>query len=226
MREKDFSIAEIFKMIWNYKFMILGVVLALTLFVGIKTIFYTPDTFTANGSIYVSNQGTTTDDNPNSSIIVGDIVTSRILSETYIETLRTRSFMMDVSKSLNGSFTWSEIQSMTKIQSVNETELLSFQVTASTPQDAFVIASAIAERAPTKLSNIFKGGHAYVVDEPIKPIRPNDNGLATNLVFAIFFGLLIGVFFAFLLSILDKKVHSAEDVAKRYNVSILGKIIE
>lgn len=103
MREKDFSIAEIFKMMWNYKLLILSVILILTLFVGIKTIFYTPDTFTANGSIYVSNQGTTTDDNPNSSIIVGDIVTSRILSETYIETLRTRSFMMDVSKSLNGN---------------------------------------------------------------------------------------------------------------------------
>ncbi len=226
MREKDFSITDILKLIWKYKFLIIGIVLAFVLFVSIKTIFYTPDTYTANGSIYVSNQTTQSDENPNSSLVVGDIVTSRILSETYIETLRTRSFMMDVSKSLNGSFSWSQIQSMTKIQSVNETELLSFHVTASTPQDAFIIASAIANMAPTKLSNIFKGGRAYVVDEPIKPTSPNDNGLATKLVFAIFFGLLIGVFFAFLLSILDNKVHSAEDVARKYNVSILGKIVE
>lgn len=226
MREKDFSITDILKLIWKYKFLICGIVLAFILFVSVKTIFYTPDTYTANGSIYVSNQTTQADEAPNSSLVIGDIVTSRILSETYIETLRTRSFMIDVSKHLGKKYSWGQIQSMTKMQLINETELISFQVTASSPEVAYEIAEAIANRAPEKLSQIFDGGQAYIVDEPIKPTSPNDNGLFTKLIFAVFFGFLIGIFLAFLLNIADKKVHNAEDVARRYNVSILGKIIE
>lgn len=226
MREKDFSITDILKLIWKYKFLISGIVIAFVLFVSIKTVFYTPDTYTANGSIYVSNQATQQDENPSNSLVIGDIVTSRILSETYIETLRTRSFMLDVSKYLGKKYSWGQIQSMTKMQLINETELISFQVTTLTPESAYEIAEAIAARAPEKLAQIFDGGQAYIVDEPIKPTAPNAKGLLTKIMFAIFFGLLLGVFVAFLLNIADKKIHNAEDVAKRYNVSILGKIIE
>lgn len=226
MRENDFSITDIFKLIWKYKFLILGIVVVFVLFTGIKTIFYTPESYTANGSIYVSNQATQQEENTTSSLVIGDIVTSRILSETYIETLRTRSFMIDVSKHLGKKYSWSQIQNMTKMQLINETELISFQVTALTPDAAYEIAEAIAVRAPEKLAQIFDGGQAYIVDEPIKPTSPNGKSVFTKVLFAVFFGFLIGLFLAFLLNIADKKVHSAEDVAKRYNVSILGKIIE
>lgn len=224
IRERSsFDVVKILKDIWKYKFIIIAFTVIATAFMIVKIEYFTPDTYTASGVLYVSNQSSSDSEEV---ITSSKILASRVLSTTYIETLRLRSFLMDVSDSIDNKYTWRQIGGMMLVTPVNETEYLAIRVTAGSPEDAYLITDAILNKAPARFLDTFKGGEAIIVDRAIYPQSPNSKGGLKKTVVSMFAGAILGILFVCLLSFMDKKVHKGEDVAKRYNVSILGEIIE
>lgn len=219
----SFDVVKILKDIWKYKLIIIAFTIISTVFMIVKIEFFTPDTYTASGVLYVSNQSSSDSDE---TITSSKILASRVLSTTYIETLRLRSFLMDVSDSIDNKYSWRQIGNMMMVTPVNETEYLAILVTAGSPEDAYLITDAILNRAPSKFIETFKGGEAIIVDKAIYPQAPNSKGGLKKTVVSMFAGAILGVLFVCLLSFMDKKVHKSDDVAKRYNVSILGEVME
>ena len=201
--------------------MYLLLVVAATALGAIKTIYFTADTYTASGVLYVSSKSvdnTTKEDEVNK----GDIDTARTLSTTYIETLKIRAFLMDVSDAINNRFSYSEISKMIQVSAINNTELLSIKVTAETAQDAYDIAKNLVSLAPKKLAEVNEGGSIKIIDQVLKPTTANDSGLFKNCVIGGMIGFILAIAIVFLIAFFDKKVRRSEDVAKRYEVSILG----
>lgn len=217
------DLVELMKSFWQKRMLIVALVIVGAMLMFLKVHFFTEDTYTASGTLYVSSQSTlsTTQD-----ITQSTITSARTLSETYIEMLKTRSFLTDVSVQSGSNYTWSQIKSMMTVDSVNETELLSVSVTAANADDAYRIAKSVLDLAPKKMESVFNGGRVSIVDDVIRPVGANANGMLKQVVMGGLIGGVLALAIIFLIDFFDTRVRKAEDVAKRYNLSILGEIAE
>ena len=221
-KETQIDLIELLKDIWKHKFLVVVMMLLCMFAVGIKMVYFTHYTYTADGVLYVSNKVSVSDDTD--VVEKSDIDTARTMSETYIETLKTREFLMDVSDKVGGEYSWEQIKKMMSVYAINQTELLSVSVTANSPEDAYKIANAITTLAPKKLSSVCEGGSISIIDKVIVPIRPNGKGTVKAVAAGGIVGIALAVMIVFLREFFDTKVHKSEDVAKRYDISILGEL--
>ena len=222
--EKEISIIDTLKMLLPYTWLIAALAIVSSLGFFVKTAYFTDDTYTSSGVLFVSNhmEGMVS----NRYAVEGsDIQTSRIMTETCAELLKTRSFLTSVSEATGEKYSWRAIRSMTGISSVNETELLSISVTSGNPDDSYNIAKAIIETAPERLDEIFLVGTIEIIDEAVYPGGPNGRGTMKKTVVGFAAGLVVGVLLAFLLSMFDKKVHIDTDLQSKYNIPMLGNIM-
>lgn len=229
MKEKDFDfnegnidLIELLGSFWSHKFIIITLVVAFMAAFGIKTVYFTKDTYSASGALYVSSR--TVNNGETIKVNKSEIEAARTLSETYTETLRLRSFLMDVSDSVNNKYSWQQIKKMLTISTINDTELISVSVTADSAYDAYIITKKITELATGKLAEVSDGGKITVIDEVQMPTAPNNRNTVKKVLIGGAIGLFIGMAVVFLISQLDKKIHNISDVENRYNLSILGEL--
>ncbi len=221
-RNDEISIIEIAALLWNHKwliaaFAVIGMVLA---FIQIN--YFTADVYLASGTLYVSSSS---DSYENIGTINKSVIdTARTMSTTCIEILKTRSFLSDVSESIGGKYSWTQLRQMVSVAAINETELLSVTASAYSAEDAFLIAQAIINNAQEKLTDVFKSGSIAIVDNAAMPELPVNNGLKKRMVMYGGVGIVLACGIIFLINMFDTTVHKSEDVIRRYQVSVLGEI--
>ena len=221
-KDREIAITDILQIMWMNKFLILILACLTATVLLVQTVYFTPPEYVADGMMYISNKTEQTVEIDK--INKNDIDTSRTLSYTYIEILKSRSFLTMVSEAVGGAYSWKEIKGMLSVASLNETELLKVNVKADNAADASNIARAVLEKAPEKLSNILNGGTVEIVDAIDNEATLVDAGVAKRTALGFAAGAFAGALIAFLRNLFDKKVHKGEDVSKRYNVFVLGSL--
>lgn len=222
--EKEISIIDTLQMLLPYTWLIAACAIVFALGFFVKYEFFTDDTYTSSGVLFVSNhmEGMVS----NRYAVEGtDIQTSRIMTETCAELLKTRSFLTSVSEATGQKYNWRAIRGMTGISAVNETELLAISVTSGNPEDSYNIAKTIIETAPKRLDEIFLVGTIEIIDEAMYPSGPNGRGIMRKTIMGFAAGFVVGVLLAFMFSMFDKKVHRDTDLQGRYNIPMLGNIM-
>lgn len=226
-REKNYtimSVIDILRTIWKYKYIVVSFVIVAVIFTIVQTKFFTPDTYTASGIVYVSSKSGTESDQA-SDIDRGDIESARTLSTTYIETLKIRPFLNSVSSQIgNEKYPWYIIKEMLNVSPINGTELLSIKITADSADSAYSLLKSIMLLAPETLSKVTDGGRIEILDEGEKPKVPDDKGLIKKIAISGFVGGILALILIFILTLFDTKIRRSEDVEGRYNFSILGII--
>lgn len=217
----EINIFELLQVMWNHKIVITALALLCSMLMFVKTTFFTDYTYTSYGVLHISNK--TEAGIEETAIQKTDIETSKTLSTTYIEILKTRVFLQEISDGTGGKYTGKEIEEMLKLEPVNGTELLKISVTAKDSKDAYLIAQLIMDKAPEKLTSVYKSGEVEAVDPALYTDIPNSKGRVKNLAIGMMIGIMLGVAYAFLFYFFDKKVHRGEDIARRYDISILGE---
>lgn len=220
--ERDINLTDFLRAIWSKKILIIALIILGVLLMFVKTQFLTKETYTTTGKLLVSNR--TEEVNDNFYVNQGDILTARYMSETYTEILKTRDFLEKVATELAGVYSWKDIDSMVNCSIVNETELLQITVTANNAAAAEAIGRVYLENAKSHLMDVHKGCEVEIVDRARVPEQANDKGMLVNIVVGVFIGLAIGLLIAFIIVYFDTKVRKSEDVARRYQISILGEL--
>lgn len=224
--DNEFSIDlfQLLELLWSRKIMIIVLMIAAALLAIIKVEFFTADVYTCESILYVSNRTELTQTMENDMVYGSDIDASRMMSETYMEILTTKGFFKEVSKAIGGKFTGEDISAMMSIAVVNETELLKIAVHNYTPEDTYLVAKGIVEQAPLKLGEIFDGGEIRIVEDVAYPDEPDSKGLIKKTFIAVTAAFMLGCGIVVIMHLLDRTVRNSDDVAKRYNISILGEI--
>ena len=219
------DLIELIRSLWLNKVLIILLVIIGATGMFVKTKYFTKVMYVSNGTIYVSNKTEQQQVEKPKNITASDIDSSRQLSVTYMEILQTQSFLQEVSDDCGGKYSWAQIGGMTTIASVNETELLLISVKSEVMEDSKMIVESILKNAPDKLKGIFESGEVKIVD-PATPPKPIPKPVTKNTIIGALAGLILGVLIVVIRNFFDTKVRSAEDVAKRYNVSILGELAD
>ncbi len=220
-REEGIDLVELIQTFWKHKFLIFALIIVCAFALVIKTAYLTDDEYTSSGILYVSNRMEQYDER--TAISKSDIDTSRTLSTTYIEILKTSKFLEEVGMEVGG-YTWEDILRFVTITSVNDTELLKISVTTRDPNSTYLITRSILEKAPAKLKSVYKKGEVEIVDPPRYPLKPTSKNITRNALIGALIGFILGAFIAFEYNYFDTKVRKGEDAAKRYDVSLLGEI--
>lgn len=217
----ELSLADIFRVLWKNKIVIILLLILGFAVAFAKSSYFTDDTYTASGILYVSNRNDFLDDEE---ITASDIVTSRTLTTTYIEILKTPSFLKKVKDDACETLSAEGLQASVNIEVIGETELLRVTVTAKSREEAFAMAESLFENAPDKLKSVYQRGEVATVDPPVMPTAANSKGTLNNALIGAIVGAILGVAFAFVRHFLDTRVRSSEDLEKRYGITVLGEI--
>ncbi len=234
------NLLEILQYVWKGKFFILALMILSALLMAIRVEFFVSETYTADGVLYIysqfSNQsqngaglteGVTsevaTDGDTNGAVTGAAINDARTMSTTYMETLKLRSFLTEVSEEIGGVYSWQQINKMMQVSSVNETEYIKVSVTANDPKMAYRIAECICQKAQGKFSEIFKGGEAIIVDKVIYPQHADSKGGLKKVCLSLVLGGVLGALIVVLVNFFDRRIRKSEEISNEYNISILGE---
>lgn len=221
LEDISFDAIDILQIFWKHKAVIIVLSILAAAIMFSKTAFFTENQYTSYGILHVSNKSD--EQETVDSIQKSDLDTSKSLSTTYMEILKTRIFLKEVSVAVDGKYTGKEIGEALSISTINDTELLKIEVTTCDPDDSYWIAKTIVEKAPQKLISVYKSGEVEIVDPPVYSKEPDGKGYFKYTLIGFVVGFVLGCGYAFVCDMLDNKIHKGEDVSKRFGVSVLGE---
>ncbi len=179
-----------------------------------------PEKFQTQVSMYVAPNA----DDANRAASLSELNYAQAVVDTYIEILRTNSFMSDVAAEAQVPYSPTELKNMVSMQAQNGTEIFRITVTSTSPDEAVLLANTIAELAPAKIIEIKDADAVRVVDPALRPNGPLSPNIMRNTVLGLLVGLILGVGIAFALEFFNSKVKNAQDLVRHYKYPILGII--
>ncbi len=153
-----------------------------------------------------------------------NISTSRQLVNTYAEILKARDFLEKIVYDLDGKYSANEIKSMLKMESVNETEVLSVEVKAANKDDVYKIAKLLADYSTDELKNVVGAGSVTILESPLEPKTPVSPNVRANTLVGVLLGMVFAGLIVVVLGLLDTRIKSGEEFANNYEEPLLGEI--
>ena len=134
---------------------------------------------------------------------------------TYIELLDSNSFYNSVSKELNEKYTASQLKSMIKFESIEDTEVFKVLVNSG---------NAIAKIAPNTIANVKDNAKLKIVDKATTPKAPTSPNVSRNVMIAFAAGLIISLIISFVRDILDVKIKYNDEMTTVLDLPLLAAI--
>ena len=218
--EMELTLSEILSIIVKRIWIIVLCIIVSTVgaFIGTKCLI--SEKYTASVSMYVAPN------NGNADLItsLNELNYAQKVVNTYIEILKTDSFMNTVAKTSGLQYSAEELRKMVEMGPVNDTEIFKVQVTTTDPKRSLLLANTIARLAPEKIIEIKDADAVRVVDPATLPDKSSSPNVLQNTAIGFTLGLMIGIMTVLIIEMLDKRIKDEDDLLKHYDVPILGII--
>lgn len=203
--------------------LIISIVVIIALIAAFVSTFLIQKKYTASVRFYVSNNKDVISQNIDSS----DIDASTKLVPTYADLLKSKAVIYEVIEETKLDCSVEQLVSMLKVEMITDTQMLILNVVANNPDDAFIIANAVADIAPEKITEIMNGSTIKIVDYADKPKAPSSPNVVKNIGLGIFVGLVFAILVVILLELNDTTIKSEEDIREIFpDIPIIGVIPE
>jgi capsular polysaccharide biosynthesis protein len=185
--------------------------------------FLIKPTYSSSILLYVNNRAFSLG-NTSFSISSGDISASASLVKTYTEILDNRTTLERVIEETGVPYTAKELSKKIVAGSANGTEIMQVTVTTEDPNEAALIANAIADILPERVAEIINGATMMVVDTAV----PNHQKVAPSVTKYTALGCILGVILAMgglvIFVLLDDTIHDEEFILQNFDYPILAKV--
>lgn len=160
----------------------------------------------------------------NSTFTTNDLTINKNLVQTYSEIVKSRKVIENVIKSLNINLSYEELVKMIEVTSISNTEIIKINVSSTNPNNAAIIANALANTFVNEVSDIYNMTNVKILDGASISFDPyNVNYLKTEIIMVIV-GLFISLVFIIMIYYLDNTIKSPEQVENKLGLPILGRI--
>ncbi len=217
--EPTVNVAALLKMLMSKAWIIIIVtLLSGALLLAYASFFITP-LYRSSIKMYVNNRTEGA-----SNISSSDIQAAQKLVDTYAVIMTSYPTLEAVAESEGVHHSYSELAGMISASAVNGTEVIKVTVTSDDPQEAAVIANAIAEIAPDQITEIVTGSSVKIVEYA----RVATHKSSPNVGKYAAMGMAVGFLFSCLAIVLDSIIRnglSVEDRIRRdFNKPVLAVI--
>ncbi|MFA5561237.1 MAG: Wzz/FepE/Etk N-terminal domain-containing protein [Eubacteriales bacterium] len=213
----EITLQQIVKLIWRWWWIIaLATLVCAAGAFGISRYLITPQ-YSASTLLYVSNQK---EDQP---LSASDLTISQKLINTYAVILTSRTVLSEVKDNVSVDYSIEEIKKMISASAVNQTEVFQITVTCASPEDAILIANAVATYGTPEILRIVKAGSVEVVEEAHASPKTAPH-TAKNSVLGALLGLMLSVGLLVLADVFDTRIKTENDLVEISNIPIIGVI--
>ena len=170
VQEEEIDLLKLAKVLWRKIWVILicAVVLGIAGYYWTYRKMYT--SYKSSALLYVNNNSVSLG-SAKLSISSGDIRAVNNLMETYSIILNSRNTLTEIIEETGIPFTYEELKSMIKSETVNDTAIFKITVTTPDPELSAHLANSILEVLPGKISTVIEGASAQIVDYAVKDCR-------------------------------------------------------
>lgn len=157
-------------------------------------------------------------------ILYQDIQVSRQLADTYQVVVHSRRVLDKVTRSLNLPYTHEQMQEKVKVSSVQDTEIITIDVTDTDPYLAARMSNLIAQTFMQEVTEIMNIDNVSLIDEAAVPDNPVSPRVGLNIAVAMVLGFMVAVGLALLQHYLDQTLKTTEEVENLLGLTVLGTI--
>lgn len=143
---------------------------------------------------------------------------------TYINFLQTKVFYQRVLEETGLDYSLQQLNEMTEISAVGNTEIFQIQVTAYDREDSYILTEAMQEIAPVMIQEIKEGAKIMVVDPVVMPKSPSGPNVIMNTLIGGSLFFLLAIILIFFWEMLDVNVKNEEELQKKYQLPVLGAV--
>lgn len=219
--KNELSVIDLIDMLMRRWWIIFTSMILVGIMAFVFTEVFIQPTYRSEGSLYVN---ASSEQQLQKTINTSTITASQQLVNTYSEILKRRTFLESVAKDIDNKYTVNQIRQMLSISAVNETEIMQISVTATDPDDAYLIAHSVLMRAPDELIRVVEAGSVKLLDDAKKnnvAVAPN---IRQNTLIGVLLGMAVGALIIFLLELIDTRITSPESITDNYKEPLLGEI--
>jgi len=171
-------------------------------------------TLYVNNTIYGEKDGITSN----------DLSTSQKLVATYMQVIKSNSFLEKVSEAVDNKVSAKEISENLTTKSLSSTEIFSVTVAHSDPALCAEIANTIAALTPVEVPEIVDGSSARVMDYTEVPKTPYSPSYAKNITLGACIGAMLVIIVLVIQVMMDLHIKGEEDLKKFSDAPVLGHI--
>ena len=223
-QEEEIDLLKLAKVLWRKIWVILicAVVLGIAGYYWTYRKMYT--SYRSSALLYVNNNSVSLG-SAKLSISSGDIKAVNNLMETYSIILNSRNTLTEIIEETGIPFTYEELKSMIKSETVNDTAIFKITVTTPDPELSAHLANSILEVLPGKIATIIEGASAQIVDYAVtgEPVV-NGNPIKTAAIGALI-GIVLSCGVIIFLSLIDTKIRNEEYLLENFkDIPVLTSI--
>lgn len=185
--------------------------------------FITP-MYRASVSIYVNNVSESVTSSSEYYISSSNLATSQRLVTTYVNIITSNRVLSKVVEQSGLDLTVTKVRGMMSASAVDDTEMFNIYVTSSDPQLAAQVANAVAAVAPDEIADILEGSSTKIIDYAEVPTSRYSPSYRTNTFYGFLVGAVLAAAYVILITLLDKRIKSEEDLEQRFELPVLGVI--
>ena len=222
-KEMEIDVQRLLGAVWKKAWLVALTAVVCAVLTLLGSIYFITPQYESSAKFYVNNNAMSMGDK-NDSIESGDISASKSLVNSYIVILQTQETLNAVIEHAGLNRTCAELQKMIAADSVNSTEIFEVVVTSPDPKEAQIIANAIAEILPKRISGIIEGTSAKVVDTAVIATKPSSPSYTLNTVVGFVVGMALCMVAIMLRAFFDITIRSEEDIAHINTAPILATV--
>ena len=155
---------------------------------------------------------------------MNEINASQKLVNTYIEILRSNTYMAKISDNVGLGYSANQIKSMLSMNALNQTEILQIKVTNKNPDHAATILNEILANADSEIIRIAKAGSVEVIDEAFVPRTPSSPNIPKNTMVGLLLGAVLAMAVLFVIYMMDSTIHGETSLTDKYEIPVLGAV--
>ena len=218
--ESDISIVDIINMMLTFWWFIV----ILAVLVGGATYTYfkisSVPQYKSTARMYINTEGQQSSTDVNANAITG----AANLLPTYIDVIKSKTFLTTVSDDLDNRYSVEKIDSMLTLEAVTDTNIIKIEVVNEDSHVAYLVCSSIVNNASNEIARVFGGGSTKLTEYPeeAKTAEPLHTGRNAAIGFLV--GAVIAMLIIFLVNLFDTRVKSKDELVARYNLPVLGEI--
>lgn len=219
--QNTIDLIPLIRALWKRAWIIVLVAVAFgaAAFFGTK-VLVTP-TYRASFTAYVNNRNGVEN---TTSLSSSDLNAAKSLVYTYAEIITSRSVLEASASQAGLDISYSKLSQMASTDIDTDSAIITVHVVGENPKQATDLASAIAEVAPTFVSQIVEGSSMRVVDTPVQPTGIYLPSYSRNAMLGVVLGIVLTCALVIIAELLNDKVRDADDLERRYGITIIGTI--
>lgn len=185
-------------------------------------LFITPQ-YTATVKLYVQSNSENLISS-NGSISQSEFQASQMLVNTYLEVIKSNSFLEKVADELDSNISASQIKGMLSCSQIEDTVAFRVSITNANPELAATIANAIADTCPSEIVRVLKVGGASVIDYAKPPTSPSSPNVKKYVTIGAVAGLALSFAFFLIKELFDTSISDEEDLTREFTIPIIGTV--